>query len=389
MTEMTCTSTQYTQETLVNSCTSAPLYELQEVIQQFKSHPELLKLILTSKVEEDKRRTEEAKLKSKELDYYLKHDTPPPTSLTTTTSNNNNNDTTTNNSNNNNNNNNNSSNNSNNISSSSRLSISSLSSNTSSSSLSPTTLKPISSISASTPSLSATLPPISTTTPSSPPNNHRKMSISSKSPSDRFTPYPPQQRKNSFDERRHSAAAAMLAMGSSSFIPSSPKSTTSSCESSHSSDETFDSPTLSASNAYPSPKAEQYEENEDSDPPKPRRRREMQAITKIVETREFPYMDNYFWRNNGNTTQKKTGCRSIYYKCSNSNKNCMVNKTITERPDGVYLIKYRGTHLPICVKSKVYLYVSILSFRGSEKVLVVLTLKNFSDTEWQGINRNQ
>jgi hypothetical protein len=46
----------------------------------------------------------------------------------------------------------------------------------------------------------------------------------------------------------------------------------------------------------------------------------MQAITKIVETREFPYIDDYFWKNNGNTVQKKTGCKSIYYKCSNSNK---------------------------------------------------------------------
>ncbi|KAL0084559.1 hypothetical protein F4703DRAFT_1737348 [Phycomyces blakesleeanus] len=51
-----------------------------------------------------------------------------------------------------------------------------------------------------------------------------------------------------------------------------------------------------------------------------RRKREMQAVTKIVETREFPYNDNYFWKNNGNTTHKKNGCRSIYYKCSNSSK---------------------------------------------------------------------
>lgn len=55
-------------------------------------------------------------------------------------------------------------------------------------------------------------------------------------------------------------------------------------------------------------------------PPKPRRRREMQAITKIVETKEYPYMDGYFWKNNGNTVQKKTGNKSVYYKCSNSNK---------------------------------------------------------------------
>lgn len=55
-------------------------------------------------------------------------------------------------------------------------------------------------------------------------------------------------------------------------------------------------------------------------PPRPRRRREMQAITKIVETREYPYVDGYFWKNNGNTVQKKTGNKSVYYKCSNSNK---------------------------------------------------------------------
>jgi hypothetical protein len=69
--------------------------------------------------------------------------------------------------------------------------------------------------------------------------------------------------------------------------------------------------------AYPSPVAD-YSSDEISN--KPRRRREMQAITKIVETREFPYIDDYFWKNNGNTVQKKTGCKSIYYKCSNSNK---------------------------------------------------------------------
>lgn len=50
---------------------SANEYDLQEVIQQYQSQPELLKLILTSKVEEDKRRAEEAKLRAKELDLYL------------------------------------------------------------------------------------------------------------------------------------------------------------------------------------------------------------------------------------------------------------------------------------------------------------------------------
>lgn len=66
-------------------------------------------------------------------------------------------------------------------------------------------------------------------------------------------------------------------------------------------------------------------------PPKPRRRREMQAITKIVETREYPYIDGYFWKNNGNTVQKKTGNKSVYYKCSNSNKVgfCLMNTILT------------------------------------------------------------
>ncbi|CAO3702057.1 unnamed protein product [Rhizopus stolonifer] len=85
-------------------------------------------------------------------------------------------------------------------------------------------------------------------------------------------------------------------------------------------------------------------------PPKPRRRREMQAITKIVETREYPYIDGYFWKNNGNTVQKKTGNKSVYYKCSNSNKGCPVNKTVTWKANEEYLIKYRGEHLIECNK---------------------------------------
>ncbi|KAI8369245.1 uncharacterized protein BYT42DRAFT_617286 [Radiomyces spectabilis] len=83
---------------------------------------------------------------------------------------------------------------------------------------------------------------------------------------------------------------------------------------------------------------------------RPRRRREMQAITKIVETRENPYMDGYFWKNNGNTIQKKTGNKSVYYKCSNSTKGCPVNKTVTWKDNGEFLIKYRGEHLPDCGK---------------------------------------
>lgn len=43
----------------------------QSIMQLYQNQPELLKMILNSKVEEDKRRTEEAKLRSKELDLYI------------------------------------------------------------------------------------------------------------------------------------------------------------------------------------------------------------------------------------------------------------------------------------------------------------------------------
>ncbi|KAG0257061.1 hypothetical protein BGZ95_005333, partial [Linnemannia exigua] len=52
-----------------------------------------------------------------------------------------------------------------------------------------------------------------------------------------------------------------------------------------------------------------------------RKRREMQPVNKIVDSAE-PHIDQFLWKNNGNTTQKKTGCKSIYYKCSNSANGC-------------------------------------------------------------------
>ncbi|KAI8338551.1 hypothetical protein BC941DRAFT_423205 [Chlamydoabsidia padenii] len=79
-----------------------------------------------------------------------------------------------------------------------------------------------------------------------------------------------------------------------------------------------------------------------------RRRREMQSITMIIETKEYPYIDNYHWKNNGNTVHKKSGQRSAYYKCANSDKGCNVNKTVTFKEHGEYLIKYRGKHLEEC-----------------------------------------
>jgi hypothetical protein len=45
--------------------------DLQEIIYSYQTQPELLRLILLSKLEEDKRRAEEAKLRAKELDLLL------------------------------------------------------------------------------------------------------------------------------------------------------------------------------------------------------------------------------------------------------------------------------------------------------------------------------
>lgn len=61
---------------LTNSNSNSPAInpvtcDLQEVIIYYQSQPELLRLILLSKVEEDKRRAEEAKLRAKELDMVL------------------------------------------------------------------------------------------------------------------------------------------------------------------------------------------------------------------------------------------------------------------------------------------------------------------------------
>ncbi|KAI8600121.1 hypothetical protein EDD21DRAFT_377985 [Dissophora ornata] len=82
-----------------------------------------------------------------------------------------------------------------------------------------------------------------------------------------------------------------------------------------------------------------------------RKRREMQPVNKIVDSPE-PHSDPFLWKNNGNTTQKKTGCKSIYYKCSNSTAGCTVNKTVTEKEGGGYVTKYRGEHLDDCNRLK-------------------------------------
>ncbi|KAI7829429.1 hypothetical protein BC939DRAFT_441859 [Gamsiella multidivaricata] len=88
-----------------------------------------------------------------------------------------------------------------------------------------------------------------------------------------------------------------------------------------------------------------------SDYKRKRKRREMQPVNKIVDSPE-PHVDPYLWKNNGNTTQKKTGCKSIYYKCSNSTAGCTVNKTVTEKEGGGFVTKYRGEHLEDCIRLK-------------------------------------
>ncbi|KAG0219584.1 hypothetical protein BGX33_002131 [Mortierella sp. NVP41] len=88
-----------------------------------------------------------------------------------------------------------------------------------------------------------------------------------------------------------------------------------------------------------------------ADQKRKRKRREMQPVNKIVDSQE-PHVDQFLWKNNGNTTQKKTGCKSIYYKCSNSAGGCTVNKTVTEKEGGGYVTKYRGEHLEDCIKLK-------------------------------------
>ncbi|KAI8877624.1 hypothetical protein K501DRAFT_288284 [Backusella circina FSU 941] len=283
-------------------------YDLQDIIQQFQSHPELLKLILTSKVEEDKRKAEEAKLRTKELDVYLKNNQAPPspeelprkfsfadryedTELIPSTNNN---------------------------KTSRKMSVISTNSSLSSYRM---------------------LPYPKTRDDMPTPQKH--FSISSFSSEHSLD--------DSQQQRRHSAAAAMLAMGSGS-PPAADIQNIKTDE--FMSPERSNSIPYVLSSAYPSPVAEDHDEFKEKceldSVQKPRRRREMQPITKIVETREYPYVDNYFWKNNGNTIQKKTGCKSVYYKCSNSNKGCSVNKTVTERPNGEYIIKYRGSHLSEC-----------------------------------------
>ncbi|CAO3688977.1 unnamed protein product [Umbelopsis vinacea] len=239
-------------------------YDLQEIISQYQQHPELLKLILSSKVEEDKRRAEEAKLRAKEIDLLLQQQQPTPPNEAD---------------------------------------------------VEDVAVKP---------RHSSDYPYVH---PRAVPIRARVQSNDSIGPVRRGSIL------NSFDERRSSFAS----------------------QSSRYSPPPNHGPGLAGAGLQRHPLSPPYSNPEDRDDDghesnqskKQRKRREMQAITKIVETREFPYLDDYFWKNNGNTTHK-SGRRSVYYKCSNSGKGCPVNKTVTCRENGEYLIKYRGQHLSDC-----------------------------------------
>lgn len=70
-----CSSSSSTSAGSASSSSSAawppPSYDLQQVLLQYRSQPDLLQLILESKLQEDRRRTEEARLRAKELDLML------------------------------------------------------------------------------------------------------------------------------------------------------------------------------------------------------------------------------------------------------------------------------------------------------------------------------
>ncbi|KAJ8654159.1 hypothetical protein O0I10_010235 [Lichtheimia ornata] len=310
--------------------------ELQDVIFYYQSQPELLRLILQSKLEEDKRRAEEAKLRSKELDLImLQQKTTAP--LPSTSANDNNDDprmmtpTTT----------------------SARHSSMDMDPNAFSTARRPSLLHMTS---------SSPMPPTSTGPTA-------------------FTPV-----VSHVDEQHHSphvtnntVVTSCASSLSSSSMPATPNTAGSGIFQQQQQQQppiysmektptaTTLSPLMDDHGIYTLPSGNNNHHTNTPPPPsyhplpairrydpyfapqqRPRRRREMQAITKIVETREYPYLDGYSWKNNGNTVQKKTGNKSVYYKCSNSIRGCPVNKTVTWKGNDEYLIKYRGEHLPDC-----------------------------------------
>ncbi|KAI7881543.1 hypothetical protein K492DRAFT_206746 [Lichtheimia hyalospora FSU 10163] len=314
--------------------------ELQDVIFYYQSQPELLRLILQSKLEEDKRRAEEAKLRSKELDLIMlqqKTAVPPPTSTndnddprimtpttTTTTIN------------------------------TARHSNIDMDPNAFSTARRPSLLHLTSSSPMPTSSTGPTAftPVVSHVDEhhsSHVTNNNIVTSCASSLSSSSMPATPNTAGSGIFQQQQQPHVYSMEKTTSATLSPLMDDHgmyTLPSGSNNHNTN-TTPTPPPPSSSYHPLPAIRRY------DPyftpqQRPRRRREMQAITKIVETREYPYIDGYSWKNNGNTVQKKTGNKSVYYKCSNSIRGCPVNKTVTWKGNDEYLIKYRGEHLPDC-----------------------------------------
>ncbi|RGB38723.1 hypothetical protein C1646_521095 [Rhizophagus diaphanus] len=225
-----------------NNTTAASSFDLQDVIAQFGGQPELLKLILTSKVEEDKRKAEEAKLRVKELDLMLC-------------------------------------------------------------------------------------------------DKHRKCNDHDDSKNDEIHSNQDMDYDNENSIGALSSPVHSLSLNSPSSTPVSQS-----------------TPRLKSRSSKDQDEPTENEQNNINGAPnkRKRKRREMLPVTMIIETKEHPFTDDYLWKNNGNTTQRKTGNKSVYFKCSNSNKGCPVNKTVTENKGGEdgWTIKIRGNHLDECGKIK-------------------------------------
>ncbi|CAO3594507.1 unnamed protein product [Absidia cylindrospora] len=339
--------------------TSSSSFTLENVVRQYATQPELLELILSSKVEEDRRRAEEAKLKQKEIDYIIQQQQKDDDNKDS---------------------------NANTISQRDRTSQNSYQyqpRNLPPISPPPSTLHPSFSSSSDWSlqqqqqqqqqqqrsnssiewrSSAIILPPLTSSSPSS--------STSSSSSSSSSSVLSPSLSAASFSPNLGSESSRFDPSFNKQTLPPSPKRNHSLSEVS-SSDMNHKRMTMEHHHQHRRPQPPSAMISPPSPPPQTpvsppvenvspkiatttvtglkRRRREMQAITTIIETKEFPYNDDYLWRNNGNTVHRKTGNKSIYYKCANSQQGCPVNKTCTLRQDtGEYLIKYRGTHLPDC-----------------------------------------
>ncbi|KAI9305402.1 hypothetical protein BJ944DRAFT_239688 [Cunninghamella echinulata] len=346
-----------------NNSSNTSSYDLQDIILCYQSQPELLKLILSSKLEEDKRRAEEAKLKAKELDLLILQQKQQLISTTPALS-------------------------SPSTSSSSTIHLSSssatdipFSNNNNNHSSSPSSSSIVAALSSSSSSSSSSFlnQAIHNNNNYSNHNNNNSIDDSSfqylSQPITNLMTSPTvSQRSNPFhlkhnltnnndnNEMVHTYSTSSTSLlndpphplcsndiNSSQFSNSNLMSPISEITN-HDIHSSTPPPSNNNNNNYIEHHHQEYNRtpsfsslnnhNSRYDPyyhhqqqPRQKRKREMQAITKIVETRDYPYLDGYSWRNNGNTIQKKTGNKSVYYKCANSINR---KKVFTEEYTSIY-----------------------------------------------------